>query len=242
MAETLYTRFAPYYDVLYQIRDAEGQAGFVLDRFEEYAGSDPGTALVLGCGTGVHAEHLVDAGFDLVGIDKYDEMLDVARERVDGTFRRGTLPDVDLDGTFELVFLPGTVVNYLSPSDLEETFDLVASVLADDGVLVFDYGTLFDVEGVAPPFFHAGSEGDVAVAQLVQLRRTGMRTTQWSGVLFADLADSQEFFVDVHEVTVYDRAELRETLEARGFDVEVHEGGYETGDYFDFNVEAVVAR
>jgi hypothetical protein len=242
VTERLYTDLAPFYDVLYQIRDAKGQVEFVLDQFERHARRRTGTALVLGCGTGVHGQHLVDAGFDLVGIDKYDQMLDVARDRVDGTFRQGTLPDVELDGTFDLVFLPGTVVNYLSPEELERTFDLVSAHLSDEGLLAFDFGALFDVKGGPPPFFHAGSDGDIHAAQLVQLRRLDERTTRWNAVVFLDTPDRGEFFIDRHEVVVYDREQLRELLVNRGFTVEVHEDGYGTGDYFDYTIETVVAR
>ncbi|PSP84999.1 hypothetical protein BRC83_03570 [Halobacteriales archaeon QS_1_68_17] len=242
MEEELYRGLARYYDILYQYRDARGQAAFALDQLARHGDRETGTALVLGCGTGVHSQHLVEAGLGVVGIDKHEEMLRVARERTDATFRQGTLPDVALDRTFDLVFLPGTVVNYLSMADLETTFDLLASHLADDGVLVFDYGTLFDVDGREPPFLNTASDGDVDVAQLVQLRRYSDRKTRWDSVVVAVGPDFEEFFVDTHAITVLERDDLREMLRDRGFEVTVHPDGYDTGDQFDVDIETVVAR
>jgi len=242
MVEKLYTVFAPYYDVLYQIRDAEGQAEFVLEQFERFGQCVTGNVLVLGCGTGIHSQYFVAAGFDLVGIDKYEQMLEIARERTEGTFRRGILPDIELNDTFDIVFLPGTVINYLSQEELGATFDLINSHLSKKGILVFDFGTLFDIKGFEPPFFHAGSDRDNDVAQLVQLRRIDERTTQWNGLIFADLSNRQEFFVDIHEVTVHRRKELEQLLSKRGFDIDIHPDGYVTGDYFDYTIETIVAR
>ena len=51
-----------------------------------------GAALDAACGTGRHAAHLRELGYDVVGVDATEAMLDVARAKVpDATFHVGTL-------------------------------------------------------------------------------------------------------------------------------------------------------
>lgn len=241
MKETLFTDYPDYYEILYQKRDAEGQTQFVLDNFEHAGRRDTNRALILGCGTGSHSPHFCTAGFDVVGIDKHEPMLDVARERSDATFRSGTLPDVALDGHFDVVFLPGNVVNYLTAEEFAETIALVDDHLSETGVLVFDYSVIFDVGAQAPPFLHVGSDGVVDVAQLVQLRRISEERTLWNALVFGIEPDNYEIFIDTKEFFVHDTERIRSVLAEKGYDVEVYPDGYGTGDPLERVWEVVVA-
>jgi ubiquinone/menaquinone biosynthesis C-methylase UbiE len=65
----------------------------------------PGPALDAACGTGRHARHLVELGYEVVGIDLTPEMLDHARRAVPkAMFVEGDLTDLPADdGRFTLV-------------------------------------------------------------------------------------------------------------------------------------------
>ena len=50
-----------------------------------------GLVVDVGCGSGIWARELVDAGYDVLGIDQSAAMIDLARRRVpEAAFRRGS--------------------------------------------------------------------------------------------------------------------------------------------------------
>ena len=60
----------------------------VLDR----SGIEQGLVVDLGCGTGLLARELIDAGYDVLGIDISGEMIELARGRApEAEFRVGSL-------------------------------------------------------------------------------------------------------------------------------------------------------
>lgn len=62
--------------------DESKQLFFWKDKFDEFGGLMRGKRVIdLGCGTGKDAHLFIDAGFDYVGIDLSEGMLEVAKER-----------------------------------------------------------------------------------------------------------------------------------------------------------------
>jgi SAM-dependent methyltransferase len=102
-------------------------------------------ALDVGCGTGATTEPLVDAGFEVTGIDLSPGMLELARGRLEG---RARLIEADMRalprlGAFDLVVCVDDALNHLlTRADLEAALQSMARNLAPHGVLVFDLNTL----------------------------------------------------------------------------------------------------
>ena len=69
-----YSDFAYVYDIFMDNTPYEKWGGFVLDRLRR-AGIEDGILLDLGCGTGNMTELLADAGYDMIGVDLSEEML-----------------------------------------------------------------------------------------------------------------------------------------------------------------------
>jgi ubiquinone/menaquinone biosynthesis C-methylase UbiE len=95
-------------------------------------GLPPGSALDAACGTGRHARHLVELGYEVVGIDLTPEMLDHARRAVpNATFVEGDLTDLPAeDGTFTLVVC-GLALAHVA--DLDAAVGELARVLRPGG-------------------------------------------------------------------------------------------------------------
>jgi len=74
---------------------AEGSAPGVLNILRQ-RGVSSGLVIDLGCGGGLWARRLVDAGYRVVGIDLSPDMIALARRRVpEGNFRTGSFLDGD---------------------------------------------------------------------------------------------------------------------------------------------------
>jgi SAM-dependent methyltransferase len=70
-------------------------------------------------------------------------MLELARDRLgpDAELVRATLPDIPLDGVFDVAVSTFDGFNYLDPHELRETLVAVAGLLRPEGWLVFDLHT-----------------------------------------------------------------------------------------------------
>jgi SAM-dependent methyltransferase len=102
-----------------------------------------GLVVDLGCGSGVWARALCDAGFDVLGIDQSRAMLELARRRAPrGRFLAGSLHEIRIPAC-EAVTSIGECVNYLAGKAnglgrLHGLFRRIFKALKPGGLLIFD--------------------------------------------------------------------------------------------------------
>ena len=107
------------------------------------AGFSSGTVVDLGCGSGILARIVGDAGYDVVGVDRSAAMVALARQQAPrATFVQGTVLDVPLPSAVAVTAV-GEVLNYVTAppvglEDLEAVVDRVAAVLVPGGPFIFD--------------------------------------------------------------------------------------------------------
>ena len=99
-----------------------------------------------GCGTGRVAIRLAELGYDCVGVDLDDSMLEVARRTApELPWVSADLSDLgDLDtallGSFDMVVAAGNVIPLLAPGTEERTVAGLAGLLRPGGLLVSGFG------------------------------------------------------------------------------------------------------
>jgi SAM-dependent methyltransferase len=193
------------------VRDA---APFVLARLRE-AGIEEGLVVDLGCGSGVWAAELLDAGYEAVGVDASAAMLALARERAPGaTFAKDSLHEADLPPCVAITAI-GECVNYGGPPSLEPLFRRAWQALEPGGLLVFD--------AAAPGREPDGRrrtrhEGDDWVMRVDFVEDRAARTLTRRIALVRDGRASEE----LHVLRLYEPDEVVDWLEASGFDVTRH--------------------
>lgn len=112
------------------------------------------TVLDLGCGTGTLTELLADVGYDMIGIDNSEEMLNLAlakRERSgkDILYLLQDMREFELYGTAGAVISVCDSLNYLlEEEEVCRTFRLVNNYLYPEGVFIFDFNTVYKYETV----------------------------------------------------------------------------------------------
>lgn len=141
----VFDAYAAYYDLLYKDKDYDGEVEFIYKTLTE-SGIDKGRILELGCGTGKHAELLIDKGFYLHGIDMSQGMIDAANSRMSASesdkykFELGDVRTFKTDGKFDVVVSLFHVASYQTEtSDLLSMFETAAEHLDEGGVFIFDY-------------------------------------------------------------------------------------------------------
>lgn len=112
------------------------------------------TVLDLGCGTGTLTELLYRAGFDMIGIDNSEEMLEIALQKrekngSDILYLLQDMREFELYGTVGAACSVCDSLNYiLEEEDMVKVFSLVNNYLYPGGIFVFDFNTVYKYEQV----------------------------------------------------------------------------------------------
>lgn len=148
-----YTSFASVYDTFMDNIPYEEWAEYLIGLLKEY-GVDDGLVLDLGCGTGNMTEILAASGYDMIGIDNAEEMLEIAMEKRaesghDILYLLQDMREFELYGTVKAVVSICDSVNYITEEeDLLEVFRLVNNYLDPKGVFVFDFNTVYKYQEI----------------------------------------------------------------------------------------------
>lgn len=164
-----YTDFAGVYDIFMDETPYEEWCEYIvtlLHRYEieECMAKDEGdedklrqernTILDLGCGTGALTELMAAKGYDMIGIDNSQEMLQIAMEKrqrsgYDILYLLQDMREFELYGTVGAVISVCDSLNYLlSEEELLTTFKLVDNYLYPEGLFIFDFNTVYKYEVV----------------------------------------------------------------------------------------------
>ena len=156
-----YESFARVYDLFMDNVPYEEWSSYLTGLLREY-GICSGTVAELGCGTGKMTRLLAAAGYDMIGVDNSEEMLEIAREaeyeadawdeseESDEPAGRGILylledmRELELYGSVCAVVSVCDSMNYiLEEADLREVFSRVHEYLEEDGIFIFDLNTVY---------------------------------------------------------------------------------------------------
>lgn len=148
-----YTGFAAVYDIFMDNVPYEAWGEYIHSLLKE-RGIEDGILLDLGCGTGTMTEKLADYGYDMIGVDNAEEMLELAMEKRiesghDILYLLQDMREFELYGTVRAVVSVCDSVNYITePEELEEVFRLVNNYLDPKGVFLFDFNTVYKYKEV----------------------------------------------------------------------------------------------
>ena len=143
-AGCMYESFARVYDTFMDNVPYEKWAKDFLAIMKNH-GIEDGILLDLGCGTGSLSLLLHKQGYDMIGVDYSMDMLEIAREKSEGTdilYLAQDMREFELYGTVRAVLCVCDSINYiLEPEEVKEVFALVDNYLDPDGLFIFDFNT-----------------------------------------------------------------------------------------------------
>jgi ubiquinone/menaquinone biosynthesis C-methylase UbiE len=109
-----YKRLAKYYDISYKNKDYNNEANFIIKILKKYQVK---TILDAGCGTGTHMMLLEKKGFICTGLDSSQEMLNVAKGKVNGNLILGDMANFNLNKKFDSIICMFAGFNHLISKD-----------------------------------------------------------------------------------------------------------------------------
>lgn len=141
-----YTSFASVYDTFMDNVPYEEWGEYIYSLLCRYGVRD-GIVLDLGCGTGTMTEILAGYGYDMIGVDNSEDMLELAMEKrmasgYDILYLLQDMREFELYGTVRAVVSVCDSVNYITePEELAGVFRLVNNYLDPGGIFLFDFNT-----------------------------------------------------------------------------------------------------
>ena len=141
-----YTSFAEVYDIFMDNIPYEEWADYLDEMLKEYHIPN-NMVLELGCGTGNMTELLASKGYDMIGVDNSEVMLEIAMEKRqksghDILYLLQDMQAFELYGTVGGIVSVCDSINYVTDEkEVKEVFSLVNNYLDPRGIFVFDFNT-----------------------------------------------------------------------------------------------------
>ena len=218
-----YTSFAEVYDQFMDNVPYREWADFLQEILREEAIND-GLVLDLGCGTGSMTEELAGRGYDMIGVDNSEDMLEIAMEKRqesghDILYLLQDMQEFELYGTVRAVVSVCDSVNYVTEKEeLEQVFRLVNNYLDPGGIFVFDFNTEYKYREVLGDRTIAENREDSSfIWDNYYYEEEHMN--EYELTLFIQETDQKELYhkyQETHFQRAYTLEEIRELLEKSG--------------------------
>lgn len=216
-----YGSLASVYDAFTEDVQYEKRADFV-EKLLHKSGKAVHTVLDLACGTGTMTALFAARGYEMIGVDASEEMLLIAREKMQGAggipplFLHQTMQKLDLYGTVDAAFCSLDSLNYLlRERDVRRTFERLHLFIAPGGALVFDVHGIAKMEAMDEQVFLDEREDAYCLWRTFYRRRS--RMLDYEVDLFRRRGDVWERDFEEHHQRGYTVEELTAWLRAAGF-------------------------
>ena len=243
-----YTDFAQVYDIFMDETPYQEWADFIAGLIEKYGISRPlrpfkgsreavekgdileserNLVLDLGCGTGTLSELLYEKGYDMIGIDNSQEMLNIAMEKKQESgseilYLCQDMRDIDLYSTVGTVVSVCDSVNYLTENeDVEDTFALVENYLYPGVIFIFDFNTVYKYETVIGDTTIAENRDDCSFIW-ENYYHADEHINEYDLTIFVKENEKRELFrrfSETHFQRGYTLKEMKEFIEKAGMEI-----------------------
>ena len=192
-----YTGFAYVYDEFMDNVPYDDWTEYVVGLLKEYGVQENSLLLELGCGTGSMTRRLVSRGYDMIGVDYSEDMLELAREKdFEEALSYGQIlylnqdmREFELFGTVAAVVSICDSMNYITDKeDLKKVFQLVNNYLDTRGVFIFDLNTDHKYRDIL---------GETTIAE----------NRENASFIWENYYD-QESIINQYDITIYNKVEL----------------------------------
>lgn len=245
-----YSDFAKVYDIFMDETPYVEWCDFIVELIGLYGISEniddknlrqeKNTILDLGCGTGTLTELLAQKGYDMIGVDNSQEMLQIAMEKkaesgADILYLCQDMREFELYGTVGAVISVCDSLNYiLKEEDILTVFRLVDNYLYPGGLFIFDFNTVYKYEVVIGDATIAENREDCSFIW-ENYYHAGEEINEYDLTLFVKndnkddaKEDSFQRFMETHYQRGYRLEQMKELVEMAGlefveaFDAETH--------------------
>lgn len=221
---SMYSNFAFVYDALTDDVNYKKTVDYLEKIFDKYMDYKPKLMLELACGTGTVTSILANKGYDMIGADLSEDMLNVAREKCPPSvlLLNQDMTEFELYGTVDVILCLLDSVNYITDTKkLQKMFKLAHNYLEYGGLFVFDINSVYKLKNI--------------IGENTFIRETEDIYSVWENEQHDDFvkfclnffvkddSDKYERFYEEHKERIYEIDEVLSMLKKAGFeDVKVY--------------------
>lgn len=222
----MYKELAKYYDLIYHWKDYKTEANSIKELIKRYKRLGGNKLLDVGCGTGMHIKYFKDE-FSCTGIDINNEMVKVARSKVaDVVFEQGDMIDFNLKTEFDVILCLFSSIGYVKTySNLKKTIVNFSNHLKKGGVVIIEPWFIKSAFWVGVPGMTTYDGDDVKIARLNTTKVEGDLSIMEMHYLIAEKDKDIKYFVDVHELGLFEHDKTLEFMETANFESEYLKDG-----------------
>ena len=215
----LYSTLANIYHEMYQhVFDYDKEFEFYDSILKKY---NCNKILEIGCGSGMLARRFVNNGYDYLGLDLFNEMLEIARLEVKtDKFIQCDMRNLSFHKQFDSVMITGRSISYvIDNKGIIDTLKGIHESLVDKGLFVFG---AFEANGIFDNFdnFEQNIEHDnkkiKRISKLKMNLSTGW-TYDWFAKYIIDDGDKITEFDDLTTLRAFTKDEIMLFLKLTGF-------------------------
>ena len=213
----VFEKYAVYYDLLYKEKDYQTEANYILSLIKKYQ-PDTQKILEFGSGSGIHGRILANAGFQVSGIERSKEMIELGLSSNQGkdqntsfSCRQGDCTSTFLGDDFDTVISLFHVLSYQTSNEgVLAMLENAHRQLKRGGVFIFDYW-------FAPAVWHIGPTLQVKRVSNQQLKITRIAEPECFQKQNIVKVNYQTFAEKLKSNHI---SEIKETHEMRAFEID----------------------
>lgn len=140
-----FKKYSEYYDSIYAEKNYKKESDFVLKIIKRYSPIVVKKILSLGCGTAAHDILLAKKKYDIVGVDRSKEMLDIARRKINKIKLKNIrlihqdIRNFTTKDKFDFAMAMFNIIGYQTQDvDMIKTLRNTAKFLKKNALFVFD--------------------------------------------------------------------------------------------------------
>jgi ubiquinone/menaquinone biosynthesis C-methylase UbiE len=226
----MYKDLAKYYDLIYSWKDYKVEIKRIKKLIKKYKKSEGNELLDVGCGTGKHIEYLKDE-FSCTGCDLNTEMLDVAKENINGVnFLQADMITLDLNKEFDVIISLFSSIGHVKTYDnLEQTLQNFSKHLKRGGVVIIEPWLTKSTYDAGRPGMTTYDTEDIKIARLNTTKIEKDLSILEFYYLIAERNKDIIYYSEKHELGLFDIDKFLEFMSNSGLKSEFLKDGLMKG-------------
>ncbi|MEM1535537.1 MAG: methyltransferase domain-containing protein [Candidatus Pacearchaeota archaeon] len=214
----IYKKFAEIYDKIMQEgfhRKYKQYYEFIIANAKRY-GVSLNRMLDIACGTGKLAEMFRKKGYDIEGIDKSKNMLEIARQRGIKCYE-ADMAHFNLNKKYNLILCVFDSLNYLTkPNQIRKCFSCVSKHLEKGGLFIFDMNSDYKINSL----LRNASTWYKKINNIELIWINSWKKDMWISkiIMFEKIKENiYKRYCEVHVEKAYSLAKIKKLLKETGF-------------------------
>ncbi|MHA1283667.1 MAG: class I SAM-dependent DNA methyltransferase [Promethearchaeota archaeon] len=211
-----FTYFASIYDEFQRHKPYNEWVNHLIALFKKYR-ENVSNILEIGCGTGTISYLLSNNGYNVVGIDSSQEMINIARAKYGDNiqFYCQDARMLKINNNFDCCIAIYDVFNYLLfEKDLKRVFDNIFKILINDGLFIFDINSKYDLlHSYQENLYQTGDR--YRCYSEYEILEKGKSIVQFTFKFYPPKGKS--YYIELHRKRGYKRNEIKKILKSSKF-------------------------